>query len=165
MMKVLVDYPDEEDEFVIVERMTGMLAAVRPTLEAKQLIGLRTECEKIYVDPALIRYAVRLVAATRDPGKFGIADTGKYIMYGASPRASIYLIVTARALAFVRGREYVLPEDVVDMAPDVIRHRLVLSYEALSDGIDGDMIVERVLNSIPAPEKVLQSHVEVGTET
>jgi MoxR-like ATPase len=164
MMKVLVDYPGEEDEFVIVERMTGVLPAARPALEAKQLIGLRAECEKVYVDPALIRYAVRLVAASREPERYGVADTDRYVMYGASPRASIYLIVTARALAFVRGREYVLPEDVIDMAPDVMRHRLVLSYEALSDGIDGDTIVDRILDAVPAPEKVLHGHVEVGSE-
>jgi MoxR-like ATPase len=132
MMKVLVDYPSEEEEFVIVERMTGILAPIKAVADTAQLIELQKESEKVYADPALMQYAVRLVAATRDPESYGIPDITKYIMYGASPRASIYLIVCARSLAFLRGRSYVMPQDVVDVAPDVIRHRLVLSYEALS---------------------------------
>ena len=164
MMKVLLSYPDEGDEFVIVERMTGNLASVNTVVKAEQLIELRRQCEKIYVDPSLIRHAVRLVAATRDPEKYGIQDLSKYIMYGASPRASIYLIVTARALAFVRGRGYVVPEDVVDMAFDVMRHRLVLSYEALSDGVASDDILRRILDSVPSPDGPMQSHVAVSSQ-
>ena len=108
----------------------------------------------MYVDPSLIRYAVRLATATREPEQFGIPDIGKYIMYGASPRASINLILSARALAFVRGRNYVVPQDCQDMALDVMRHRLVLSYEALSDGVTSDMILQRMLDHIPAPVTV-----------
>ena len=158
MMKVLVDYPDADEEFVIVERMTGELNPVKAMISAEQLVALRKEVEKIYVDPALIRYSVNLVTATREPDKKGIQDVSKYVMYGASPRASIYLIVTARSLAFIRGREYVLAEDVTDMVLDVIRHRLVLSYEALSDGVTSDMILSRILNHIPAPKEVMQSN-------
>ncbi len=165
MMKVLVDYPNEDEEFVIVERMTGVLAGVRPVVTSEQLIGLRREVEKVFVDPALMRYAVNLAAATRDPGKVGDRDVGKYIMYGASPRASINLIVSARALAFVRGRTYVVPQDVVDMALDVMRHRLVLSYEAMSDGVTSDAVIRRILESIPVPAQPLQTHAEVSTKS
>ncbi len=161
MMKVLVDYPSEQEEFVIVERMTGALSPVQVVVTTEQLIGLRREAEKVYADPSLIEYAVRLATATREPAKFGIPDIAKYIMYGASPRASINLIITARALAFVRGRSYVVPQDVVDMALDVIRHRLVLSYEAMSDGVNSDMIIQRILERIPLPAQPLQTHVPV----
>ncbi len=165
MMKVLVDYPSESDEFVIVERMTGTLTPVKAVVTTEQLIDLRHEAEKVYVDPSLIQYAVRLATATREPDKFGIPDIAKYIMYGASPRASINLIITGRALAFVRGRSYVVPQDVVDMALDVMRHRLVLSYEAMSDGVTSDMILQRILEHIPVPAQPLQTHVNVNTES
>jgi MoxR-like ATPase len=151
LMKVLVDYPDEADEFVIVERVTGALAAVRPVITTGQLIELRNEVQKIYVDPALIRYAVRLATATRSADQFGIPGIEKYIMYGASPRASINMIVSGRALAFIRGRTYATPEDIKEVARDVMRHRLVLSYEALSDGVTSDEILQRVLDAIASP--------------
>ena len=112
MLKVVVDYPSEADEFVIVERMAGDLEPVRAVLAAEQLIGLRREAARVYVDPALIRYAVRLATATRNPEAFGTPQIGRYVMYGASPRASINLILSARALAFIRGRQYVLPIDL-----------------------------------------------------
>jgi MoxR-like ATPase len=165
MMKVLVDYPTEEEEFVIVERMTGMLAPIKAVANTEQLIELQKESEKVYADPALMQYAVHLVAATRDPETYGIPDIAKYIMYGASPRASIYLIVCARSLAFLRGRSYVMPQDVVDVASDVIRHRLVLSYEALSDAVTSDMILHRILEHLPAPAAPLESHVTVSAES
>jgi len=165
MMKVVVRYPSEGDEFVIVERMTGTLTPVKAVVTAGQLVDLWREAAKVYVDPSLIQYAVRLATATREPGKFGIPDIAKYIMYGASPRASINLIVTGRALAFVRGRSYVIPQDVVDMALDVMRHRLVLSYEAMSDGVTSDMILQRILEVIPAPAQPLQSHADVSTKS
>jgi MoxR-like ATPase len=147
MMKVVIDYPSELEEFVIVERMTGSLAEVKEVLDVGQLLELRRSADAVYVDPSLMEYAVRLVTATRNPAKAGAPELAKYITYGASPRASINLILTARALAFVRGREYAVPQDVVDMALDVIRHRLVLSYEALSDGITGDHIIRTLLES------------------
>ena len=162
MMKVIVDYPSEADEFVIVERMTGTLSPVKAVITTEQLIDLRHETERVYVDPSLIQYAVRLVSATRDPDKFGIPDIAKYIMYGASPRASINLIITGRALAFIRGRSYVLPQDILDMALDVMRHRLVVSYEALSEGITSDTILQRILEAIPAVAEPLENHVNVS---
>jgi MoxR-like ATPase len=165
MMKVLVGYPSEEEEFVIVERMTGALTPIQAVADTEQLIELQRESEKVYVDPALMQYAVRLVAATRDPESCNLPDIAKYIMYGASPRASIYLIVCARSLAFLRGRGYVMPQDVVDVVADVMRHRLVLSYEALSDGVDGDMILHRILEHFPAPAAPLEEHVAVAAQT
>ena len=151
MLKVLVGYPDTTEEFVIVERMTGMLDKVQKVLTTEQLVGLQKEVDKVFVDPALIEYAVRLVTSTRHPKQIGLEGLERYILYGASPRASINLILTGRALAYVRGRNYVLPQDLLDMALDVMRHRLVLSYEALSDNVSSDDVLDKILNHIPIP--------------
>jgi len=164
MMKILISYPSEEEEFVIVERFTGAAATVAAVATTEQLMALQRECRKTYVDPMLIQYAVRMVAATRNPDRYGLADLVPYITFGASPRATISLIEGARALAFLRGRSYVLPEDVTDLAPDVLRHRLVLSYAALSDSQTPDEIVMRILQAVPAPDKPLASHVQVPAE-
>jgi MoxR-like ATPase len=161
MMKVLVGYPTEEEEFVIVERVTGVAKPVASVATTDQLSALQRECRKGYVDPALVQYAVRLVAATRDPERYGVKETQRYLSFGASPRASINLIEGARALGFLRGRDYVLPQDVIDMAPDVLRHRLILTYEALAEGVSADEIVRRVMQHIPAPEKPLETHFNV----
>ncbi len=151
MLKVLVGYPTSTEEFVIVERMTGFLEGVQKVLTTDQLVGLQQQADRVYVDPALIEYAVRMVTFTRQPKDIGLKDLERYIMFGASPRASINLILTARALAFVRGRDYALPQDVLDMALDVMRHRLVLSYEALSDNMSSDDILKKILDRIPIP--------------
>jgi len=151
MLKVLVGYPTPTEEFVIVERMTGALQAVERVLNPEQLLALQQAADRVYVDPALMEYAVRLVTATREPAKVGLKDLARYILFGASPRASINLILAGRALAFVRGRAYALPQDVLDMALDVMRHRLVLSYEALSDNISGDDLLGKILDRIPIP--------------
>lgn len=151
MMKVLVDYPTTTEEFVIAERMTGRMPAVSEVLTTDKLRALQEDADRVYVDPALLDYAVRLVTATRQPADVGLAELEKYIVFGASPRATINLILTARALAFVRGRDYVLPEDVLDMALDVMRHRIVLSFEALSDGTTSDQLLTRILARIPVP--------------
>jgi MoxR-like ATPase len=151
MLKVLVGYPNETEEFVIVERMTGQLQPVQKVLTTEQLIELQSKVDQVYVDPALIEYAVRMVTATRNPKEIGLPDLGRYILFGASPRASINLILTGRALAYVRGRSYALPQDVLDMALDVMRHRLVLSYEALSDNISSDDLLLKILDRIPIP--------------
>jgi len=162
MMKVLVGYPSEEEEFVIVDRVIGAPPTVGAVASTEDLGSLQRECRRAYVDPALIQYAVRLVAATRAPDRYGLKDMARYLTFGASPRASINLIEGARALAFLRGRSYVWPEDVVDLVPDVLRHRLVLSYEALSDQLSADQIIQRIMQQLPAPEKPLESHVKVG---
>ena len=151
MLKVLVGYPTTTEEFVIVERMTGALPAAQKVLATDQLLDLQKKVDQVYVDQSLIEYAVRLVTATRQPKAAGLKELEHYITFGASPRASINLILTARALAFVRGREYALPQDVLDMAFDVMRHRLVLSYEALSDNISGDDVLKKILDRIPIP--------------
>ena len=161
MLKVLIGYPTATEEFVIVERMTAALQSVQKILTTDQLLALQKEVDKVYVDPALIEYAVRMVTATRTPQDIGLKELQHYIMFGASPRASINLILTGRALAFVRGRQYVLPQDVLDMALDVIRHRIVLSYEALSDNVTGDDILAKILDRIPLPVVPLHEHSDI----
>jgi len=159
MLKVLVGYPNATEEFVIVERMTGNLQAVQKVLTTDQLLELQKQADQTYVDPALIEYAVHMATATRTPQDIGLKELGHYILFGASPRASINLILTARALAFVRGRDYALPQDVLDMAPDVMRHRMVLSYEALSDNVTADDLLKQILDRIPIPVVPLHEHV------
>jgi len=155
MMKVLVDYPTEEEEFVIAERVTGPAVDVNAVADTFQLAALQRECRNVYCDPSLMQYAVRLVSATRRPAKYDLADMAKYLTYGCSPRATIGLIEGAKALAMLRGRKYVLPEDMVDLVPDVFRHRLVLSYEALAEDMTPDAVVQRLLKKLPAPDKPL----------
>lgn len=165
MLKVLIGYPTSTEEFVIVERMTGAIQAVQKVLITDQLLELQAKADQVYVDPSLIEYAVKVVTATRSPKMVGLADLERYITFGASPRASINLILTAKALAFVRGRNYVLPQDVVDMTLDVIRHRLVLSYEALSDEISSDEILTKILDRIPIPVVPMNEHFNVRTNS
>src|SRR5213082_1286953 len=150
MMKVVVGYPTEMDEFVIVERMTGHLSPVVPVMTTDRLIALQREVDEVFVDPTLMEYVVRVASATRQPADYGIGDIAKYISYGASPRASINLVLGGRALAFLRGRRYVTGQDMQDLALDVLRHRIVLSFEALSDDVTADEIIKKVLNRIPA---------------
>jgi MoxR-like ATPase len=156
MMKVLVGYPTEDEEFVIVERAIASAVDVAAVVTPEGLAAMQRECREVYVDPALITYAVKLVAATRDPAKAGLAEMGKYITFGASPRASIWLIEGARALAYLRGRSHVRNEDVLDLAADVLRHRISLGYEALADGITADGLIAKLLKALPAPAQVLQ---------
>ena len=158
MMKVLVDYPSEEEEFVIAQRVTGALTMVSAVASMSQLAELQHECRQVYVDPSLMQYAVRLVSATRRPDRYELGDLAKYLTFGASPRATIGLIEGARALAFMRGRGYALPEDMTGLVGDVMRHRLVLSYEALAEGLNADAVIDRVLKKIPVPDKPLATH-------
>ena len=155
MMKVLVDYPSDEEEFVIVQRVTGPAVSVSAVATTEQLAALQAECRLVYVDPSLVQYAVRLVSSTRNPEKHGIKDLSRFITFGASPRATINLTEGARALAMLRGRSYALPEDMMDLVPDVLRHRLVLSYEALSEGLSADAVVGKIMAKIPPPAKPL----------
>ncbi len=158
MLKVLIGYPSATEEFVIVERMIGALQDVQAVLDADDLAKLQVRADSVYVDPALIEYSVNLVTATRHPEKCNLKELGPYILYGASPRASINMILAGRALAFVRGREYALPQDVSDVALDVLRHRIVLSYEALSDDVTSDHILEKLMEAVPMPEVPLREH-------
>ena len=152
MLKVLVGYPTPTEEFVIVERMTSAIQAIQKVIDTHQLVTLQQAVDDVYIDPALIEYAVKLVSATRDPKSVGQGELSSYLTYGASPRASINVILAAKALAFVRGRDYALPQDVRDLALDVIRHRLVLSYEALADNVSADEILNQILGAIRLPK-------------
>jgi len=159
MLKVLVGYPNEMDEFVVVERMTGRLSPVVPVMTTDRLMQLQREVDDVFVDPTLMEYVVRLSSATRNPAEYGIGDVAKYVSYGASPRASINLVLAGRALAYLRGRRYVTGQDIQDLALDVLRHRIVLSFEALSEDVSADDVVKRVLARIPVPTEPLQGHV------
>ena len=130
-------------------------------LTAEALGDLQRQVDAVYVDPALIEYAVRMVSATRAPEEHGIREIGRYITFGASPRASINLILSAKALAFVRGRDYALPQDVLDMSLDVLRHRLVLSYEALTDDVTTDDLLRTIIGRIPVPVVPLHGHSDI----
>ena len=158
MMKVLVGYPSEEEEFVIVERVTGAPVHVHAVASTGQLGELQHECRKVYVDPSLMQYAVKLVSATREPARHGLPALAKYLSFGASPRATIGLIEGAKAMAMLRGRGYALPEDVTDLVPDVLRHRLVLTYEALAEGLSADHLIAQIVHKVPQPDKPMAHH-------
>jgi len=154
MMKVVVGYPSVTEEFVVVERAISPVAASQAVIEPERLVEMQEQVDRVYVDPALIEYSVRLASATRRPAEVGLGELTRYVSFGASPRASINLVLAGRALAFIRGRDYVLPHDVAELALDVLRHRLVLSYEALSDDITADAVLSRVLAVLPIPAAV-----------
>jgi len=155
MMKVVVDYPSPTEEFVIVERAIAAGPVGQAIVDPERLIEMQAQVEQVYVDPALIEYSVRLANATRRPAEVGLGDLTRYVTFGASPRASINLILAARALAFIRSRDYVLPQDLSELALDVLRHRLVLSYEALSDDVTADAVLSRVMAALPVPDQFL----------
>jgi MoxR-like ATPase len=151
MLKVLVDYPSFQEEVVVVERITGPAIELRQVVTVDQLKEMQQAVAEVYVDPAVRTYAATLAYASR-PGKVkGLEDLAPAIAYGASPRASINLVAAGRALAFMRGRSYVLPHDLSEIAPEVIRHRLVLTYEGIAAGVNAETIVKRVLERFPPP--------------
>lgn len=152
MLKVLVGYPTPTEEFVIVERMTNALQATQRVIDTDGLLAMQEAADSIYVDPALIEYSVKVVGATREPQSVGEGRLARYLAFGASPRASINLILAAKALAFLRGRSYAMPQDVNDLVLDVIRHRLVLSYEALAENVSPDEILKQLVKAIPLPQ-------------
>jgi MoxR-like ATPase len=152
MMKILLDYPSASEEAQIVARSLRTGMAPREVLDVDGLQRLQERVDDVYVDPRIVSYAVGLVEATRKLTYWGAPDLESYVSYGASPRGSINLIHGARALAVLRGRRYVLPSDVTELAPDVLRHRLVLSYAALTDGITADTVIGRILKLVPAPQ-------------
>jgi MoxR-like ATPase len=155
MMKVVVGYPTATEEHAIVDRALRPADQIREMLTPADLIAMQARVHDIYVDPAVVEYAVRLVTATRHTFAAELGDMKRYISYGASPRASIALVTGARALAFLQGRDYALPGDVSELAPDVLRHRMVLSYEALADDVTPDVIITKVLDAVAAPDVVL----------
>lgn len=152
LFKLLVEYPSAEEEREIVYRMGTTSPQPHSVLDPGELSRLQGIASAVFVHHALVDYVVRLVLATRMPNEHGLSDIAGWVSYGASPRATLGVVAAARALALVRGRDYVLPQDVVDVIPDVLRHRLVLSYDALADGVPVDHIVNRVLQTIPLPQ-------------
>ncbi|RZU32194.1 MoxR-like ATPase [Blastococcus saxobsidens] len=152
LMKVLVDYPSAEEEREIIYRMGTEPPVAETVLGPDELRRLQRTASQVFVHHALVDYVVRLVVATRSPREHGMEDVANWVSYGASPRASLGLIAAARALALVRGRDYVLPQDVLDVTADVLRHRLVLSYDALADGVPADHIVKRIVQTVPLPQ-------------
>ncbi len=152
MLKILIDYPARDEEFTIVQRQLVDAPEIRETLTLNDLIGLQRAARSIYVDPSLVSYAVTLASATRAPAERGLPELASYVSFGASPRGPISLIQAARSLALVRGREFVLAEDVQALVKDAFRHRLVLSYQALAEEVSPDSILDAVIAKIPVPE-------------
>ena len=152
MFKVLVGYPSATEEYVVVERMTAAHEIPQAVLDLATLLEHQRAADAVYVDPHVIEYAVRLSTATRDPAAAGSAELARYVTFGASPRASINMVLGAKALAFLRGRDYALPSDVRELAHDVLRHRIVLSYEALADDVSPDDVLAPLLGAIAVPE-------------
>jgi MoxR-like ATPase len=151
LMKIVVGYPTDVEEREIVYRVGVSTPAPATVFAPSDLIALQQKADQVFVHNALVDYAVRLVLSTRTPAEHGLADVAQLIQYGASPRASLGIVRASRALALLRGRDYALPQDVQDVAPDILRHRLVLSYDALADDIPADHIVNRVLAAVPQP--------------
>jgi len=151
MMKVVVGYPTPAEEREIVYRMGVDPPVAAEVLTLDELLDLQAAADGVYVDHGVVEYAVSLVTATREPGSFGLGELDELISFGASPRASLALVAGSRALALLRGRSYALPQDVFDLAPEVLRHRLVLSYEALAQGRETDQVLNRILATVPAP--------------
>ncbi|MEO0085565.1 MAG: MoxR family ATPase [candidate division WOR-3 bacterium] len=152
LLKLRVTYPTRVEEKQIVDRMTaGEEPKAQPAVEAAAIVRARKLCERIYVDEKLKDYIVNLVFATRFPAEHNLADLQPLLRFGASPRASIYLLTAARAMAFLRRRGFVIPEDIKELAPDVLRHRVILSYEAEAEELTADDIVKRVLEGVEVP--------------
>nr|WP_245716812.1 MoxR family ATPase [Nocardia mikamii] len=158
LFKVVVDYPTVEEEREIIYRMGVTPPEPKRILEPAELIRLQKLAANTFVHHALVDYVVRVIAATRKPAEFGLDDVAGWIAYGASPRASLGIIAAARAVALIRGRDYVVPQDVVEVVPDVLRHRLVLSYDALADEVSPDDVIRRVLQTVGLPQVATQAN-------
>ncbi len=151
LMRIPVGYPTALEEREIVRRMAVGPEAAERILDPEDVLGMQQAAAAVYVDPAVSDYAIRLVLATRETAEAGVPELGRYIAYGASPRASIGLVAAGRAMALLRGRGYALPQDVYDVAYDVLNHRLVLSYDALAEGVTVDDVLVELLSTMPAP--------------
>ena len=151
LMRVVVGYPTEQEELGILYRMGGARPVAMPVLDPVTLHDLQIRARGVFVHHALAEYVVRLVLATREPERFGLPDVAAQLAYGASPRATLGLVAAGRALALLRGRDYVLPADLLEIAPDVLAHRLVLSFDAVADGVAPEQIVRRIIDSVPLP--------------
>ena len=155
MLKILIDYPEHDEELTIVQRQLVPHPELREALSLDDLTQLQAAVTKVYVDPALVSYAVALAAATRNPESVGLAELTEFISFGASPRGPISVVQAARALALIRGRDYATTDDVRALAKDALRHRLVLSYQALAESVTPDRILDSVIAAVPVPEVAL----------
>jgi MoxR-like ATPase len=152
MLKIVIGYPEHDEELTIVQRQLVAPPDLREALSLDDLKGLQRAVYEIYVDPALVSYAVTVATATRDPRTAGLTDLAPYIAYGASPRGPISLVQSARALALIRGRDYVLADDLLALAKDALRHRLVLTYQALAEEVSSETILDQVIGAVPVPQ-------------
>jgi MoxR-like ATPase len=165
LMKVLIDYPSAREEVEIVRRMSVSPPVAQTVLARDELLALQRAADAVFIHDAIVDYAVRLVLATRAPAEHGLADLAPLIAHGGSPRATLGLVAASRALALLRGREFVLPQDIYDVAPDVLRHRVLLSYEAIADGVSAEQIVNRIVGTVLAPRLApSQDNSVVGPE-
>ena len=151
MLKVLIGYPEHDEELTVVQRQLVPAPDLREALSLDDLQGLQRAVFGVYVDPALVSYSVSLATATREPAAHGMPDLKEYIAFGASPRGPISLVQSARALALIRGRDYVLADDLHALVKDAFRHRLVLTYQALAEEVPADTILDRVIAAVPVP--------------
>ena len=165
LLKVLVPYPTPTEELEIINRMGVNPPSARAVLDPEELPMLQRAADGVFVNQGIAEYAVRLVLTTRDPGEFGLTDLVPVLDYGASPRASLGLVAAARALALLRGRDYAVPEDLLDVARDVLRHRLVLSFEAVADGVDVEDVMTRILDSVAPPRVAPLQHQDPASFT
>ncbi|MDT5339469.1 MAG: MoxR-like ATPase [Mycobacterium sp.] len=152
LFKLNVGYPSPEEEREIIYRMGVTPPQPKQILDTGDLLRMQEVAANNFVHHALVDYVVRIVTATREPEKFGMPDAKAWIAYGASPRASLGIIAASRALALIRGRDYVIPLDVVEVIPDVLRHRLVLTYDALADEISAETVVNRIMQTVALPQ-------------
>jgi MoxR-like ATPase len=155
MLKILIDYPEHDEELTIVQRQLGAPPELREALSLDDLQALQRAVYDVYVDPSLVSYAVTVATATRKPADVGLPQLAEYIDFGASPRGPISITQAVRALALIRGRDYATAEDVKALTKDALRHRLVLSYQALAEGVTPDAILDKVLAAVPVPEVTL----------
>ena len=162
MLKIVIGYPEHDEELTIVQRQLVAPPDLREALSLDDLKGLQRAVYEIYVDPALVSYAVTVATATRDPGAAGLTDLSPYIAYGASPRGPISLVQSARALALIRGRDYVLADDLLALAKDALRHRLVLTYQALAEEVSPETILDQVIGAVPVPQIDLTTRTAVS---
>jgi MoxR-like ATPase len=161
LMRVVVGYPTDEEELGILYRMSGDRPKPRQVLDPARLRELQELNRKVFVHHAIAEYVVRLVLATREPGRFGLLEVAKHLAYGASPRATLGLVAAARGLAVLRGRDYVVPDDVRELATEVIAHRLVLSFDAVADGVTAESVVEKLVDVVPPPHLAAEPDAEL----
>jgi MoxR-like ATPase len=151
MLKILVGYPEHDEELTVVQRQLVPYPELRQALSLEDLQALQRAVQEVYVDPAIVSWSVQLATVTREPAEHGLVDLAPYISYGASPRGPISLVQSARALALLRGRDYVVGKDLDELAKDALRHRLVLSYQALAEEVSPDELLDKVLSALPLP--------------